>query len=192
MNKNQTTRYGENWINEAELPVHPYLKPISRFDGLYPEDAEEREAYWDFINWAMTREHAVLLNIPKSQNECYWFIELDEFGNDISVFNTMDFQRLHPDRFNKYHYRLKKVYEKVKDLALLHSCISQDEGKENVFKKYRSLVEDEFSDKAKMFLETYKKYPHLVNKDKLIEKIAEQNSRIRRCKRIWKEYAYSD
>ena len=192
MNKKQIRKQVESWIDEKDLPIHPFLKPISRFDGLYPEDDEEREAYWNFINWAMTREHAVLLSIPKPENEYDWCIEVDEFGNDISVVNTMDFQRMHPDGFNKYHYRLKKVCEKVKDLALLHSCISHDEGKENIFKRYRSLVENEFSDKAKMFLETYKKYAHWVNKREIISEIGKLNSRIRKCKRIWKENAYSE
>jgi len=192
MNKNKTIQYVENWIDENELPVHPFLKPIRKKDDLYPKDEEERQAYWDFIYWAVTREHAMLFSIPTQKDEYdFFFSEFDELGNDVSAFNTMDFQRLHPDRFNKYHYKLKKIYEKVKDLALLHSCISHAEGKKNILQRYNNLVENEFRDKAKMYLETYKKYPNLVNKDKLIEKIAELNIRIRKCKRIWKEYAYS-
>jgi len=193
MNKNKTIRYGENWIDENELPVSRLLKPIRKKDDLYPKDEEERREYWDFIYWAMTREHAVLLSIPTQKDESnFCFSDFDELGNDVSAFNTMDFQRLCPDRFNKYHYKLKKVYEKVKDLALLHSCISYTEGKKNILQRYNNLVENEFRDKAKMYLETYKKYPYWVDKDKLIEKIAELNSRIRKCKRIWKENAYSD
>jgi hypothetical protein len=57
-------------------------------------------------------------------------------------------------------------------------------------RRYEILVQNEFRDKAILLLETYKKYPHLVNKEKLLERIAELNSRIRKCKRIWKEHAF--
>lgn len=191
MNKNQTKE--QELIDVEELPVHTYLQPIRVFDGLYPEDEEERQAYWDFIKWAMTREHAVLLSIPQQKNESdIWQNDLDEFGNDSSAFNTMDYQKLHPSTFNKYQYRLTKIYEKLKDLALLHSCISQPKGRENTMQRFKSLVENEFRDEAIMLVETYKKYPHLVNKEKLIERISELNRRIRKCKRIWQEYAYTD
>ena len=95
MNKNQTKE--QELIDVEELPVYPYLQPIRVFDGLYPEDEEERQAYWDFIEWTMTRKHAVLLSVPQQKNESdIWQIELDEFGNDSSAFNTMDYQKLHP------------------------------------------------------------------------------------------------
>jgi len=191
MNNKQIKEQG--LINVEQLPVHPHLKPIGVFDGLYPEDEEERQAYWDFIKWTMTRKHAVLFTIPQQENESdMWLNDLDEFGNDFSAFNTMDYQRLHSSTFNKYQYRLTKIYEKVKDLALLYSCISQPEGRENTLRRYKILVENEFRDKANLLLETYKKYPHLVNKKKLIERIAELNNRIRKCRRIWQEYAYGD
>lgn len=189
MNKNQIKK--QNLVGVEELPVHPYLQPIGVFDGLYPEDEEERQAYWEFIKWTMTREHAVLLSIPQQKYERdIWQNDLDEFGNDTSAFNTMDYQRLHPSTFNKYQYRLTKIYEKIKDLALLYSCISHADGKENTLQRYNILVQNEFRDKAILLLETYKKYPHLVNKEKLLERIAELNCRIRKCKHIWQEHAY--
>ena len=189
MNKKQIK--AQELIDVKEVPVHPCLQPIGVFDGLYPEDEEERQAYWDFIKWTITREHAVLFNIPQQKNESeIWRYDLDEFGNDSSAFNTVDYQRLHPSTFNKYHYRLAKIYEKIKDLALLYSCISHPEGRENTLRRYKSLVENEFRDKANLLLETYKKYPHLVNKEKLVERIAELNSRIRKCRHIWQEHAY--
>ena len=58
----------QHQICAKDLPLHPFLKPIRRFDGLYPEDDEEYEAYSDFIHWFMTQEHALLLSIPKLNN----------------------------------------------------------------------------------------------------------------------------
>jgi hypothetical protein len=191
MNKNQTKE--QELIDVEELPEHPCLQPIRVFDGIYPEDEEERQAYWDFVTWTMTREHAVLLSIPQQKNESdIWQNDLDEFGNDSSAFNTMDYQKLHPSTFNKYQYRLTKICEKIKDLALLHSCISQPEGKQNTWHRFKGLVEKEFRDEAILFVETYKKYPHLVNKDKLLERVSQLNSKIRKCKQIWQEYAHTD
>ena len=180
-------------IDEEELPVHPHVKPVSRFDGLYPQDVEELEAYWDFIHWAVTREHAVLFSIPKPQKENdFWQIELDELGNDISAFNTVDFQRLNNSKFDKYQYKLKKTYQRVTDLALLHSCISDEKGKKNIHQRFKNLVEKEFRDRAVMLVETYKNCKVRMNKDKVIEEIGELNSRIRKCNEIWKMHAYED
>ena len=189
MNKNQIKE--QELIDVIELPVHPHLQPVRVFDELYPKDESECAAYWDFIKWTMVQEHAVLFSIPQKERDI-WQVELDEFGNDTSAFNTMDFQRLNPTEFNRYQYRLSKIYEKIKDLALLYSCISQPDGKENTFRRYKTLVENEFRDKAIMLLDVHKKYPHLVDKDKLIERVAELNSKIRKCKRIWQEYAHKD
>lgn len=178
-------------IDVVELPVHPCLDPLRVFDGLYPKDEEECGAYWDFIKWTMIQEHAILLGIPPQERDI-WQFDLDEFGNDTSAFNTMDFKRLNPTEINKYQYRLSKIYEKVKDLALLFSCVSQPDGKENTFQRYKTLVEKEFRDKAILLLDVHKKYPHLLDKDRLLKRVAELNSKIRKCKRIWQDYAYKD
>jgi len=191
--KQEISNQVQNWILEEDLPPKANLKPISRFDGLYPEDEEERQAYWDFIHWAINMEHAVLLYIPKQQNEQdFWQLDLDETGTDISAFNTVDFEKMYPHNFNKYAYKLKKIYEKVQDLALLHSSITTDEGKRNVHRRFINLIERQFRDKALMLLETYKKYPQLVNKEEVHKKIAGLNRQIKKCNQIWQQYAYQD
>jgi|GEM_PF-950030 hypothetical protein len=183
----------QNWIHEEELPPKATLKPIKKFDGLYPTDEEERQAYWDFINWAINEEHAVLLYIPKQQNENdFWQLDLDDSGTDVSAFNTADFERMHHQNFNKYAYKIKKILERVQNLALLYSCITQDEGKANIHQRFINLIANEFRDKALILLETYKKYPHFINKEKAFERIVELNINIRKCKDIWQKYAYQD
>lgn len=178
------------WIAEEELPSHPHLKPIREFDGLYPEDEDERQAYFDFIHWAMSREHEVLLSIPKPVRETdFWAHDIDESGNDVSAFNTTDFKRLYPDLFNRYQYRLKKVFERVKDLAETYSCISQEAGRKNIHQRFKDLVDQEFRDQAKLLLKTYREHPHLVNKVKLFDRVAEANRHIRKCRQIWRTYA---
>jgi len=75
---------------------------------------------------------------------------------------------------------------------LLHSCISHEEGKKNVHRRFINLVENEFRNKALILLETYKKYPQLINKEKAFKRIVELNSNIGKCKNIWQKYAYQD
>ena len=178
----------EAWIADEELATNGRLKPVRKFDGLYPEDLDEAVAYWDFIHWALTQEHAVLLTIPKQDSrKDFWQIETDD---SISfLFGSADYLGRLPE-FDRYQYRIKKVCEKVKDLAITYSCISNKCGKENTYNKYRRSVENEFQDQAKVLYDTLKKYPAWVNKQKLLERLTELNSRIRRCKRIWDKYAY--
>jgi len=197
----------EIWIAEDELPTKAGLRPVSRFDNRYGyqrtdlhgveaefdnelSEIEEAEAYWDFMHWAMSKEHLVLLSIPKPEAEFdFWPFEFDEKGNDMSAFNTIDFQRLQQP-FNSYHYRLRKVYERVKDLAETHASISDIEGKENTFQRFKVLVENEFRDRAIELQETYKKYKVWCDKQRLMSEIENLNRQIRKCKKIWRDNAY--
>lgn len=191
--KKEISEQVQNWILEEDLPPASTLKPINKFDGLYPEEEEEYQAYWDFIRWALTKDHAVLLYIPKPKNENdFWQLDLDEAGHDVSAFNTVDFQRMYPNTFNKYAYKLKKIYEKIYDLALLHSCVSGEDQKRNIHRKFRALVQSEFRDNALMLLENFKKYPLLTKKEEIHKRIAELNRQIRRCNQIWQLHAWKD
>ncbi len=188
MNGNQIKETVDFWIDEQELPSRPDLTPIRRFDDLYPKDEEEREAYKDFMEWAMSRDMAVLLTLPKPVHQKdFW-----SFEDDLSIsfpYSSMDYQRYHP--FNKYTHKVRKIFEKVEELAIRHSCIRQQEGKANTVKRFEILVKDAFRDKVTMLLASYQKHPHLVNKKKLFDRIAELNAKIRICRRIWQEHAYS-
>ena len=65
-----------------------------------------------------------------------------------SAFNTVDFQRQHPFNFDRFGYRLKKVYKKVQDLAVMHSVISNEAGRINVQQRYRALVDQSSAGKS--------------------------------------------
>ena len=189
MDRTQISQEIDTWIAQAEIASHPSLKPVSRFDGLYPDDPEEYEAYWNFINWCMNRKHAVLDSIPaKESNDYFFHHEPDEA---ISfTFSSANFRSQHPSPYNAYHWRLKKIFEKVKDLAETHSCICHREGKDNVKRRYVNLVENEFRDQAVAIAAHLKKYGHLMHKEKALEKIKEMNSYIKKCKYIWMTNAY--
>lgn len=189
MNGKLISQEVDSWIAQEEIPKHPFLKPIRQFDGLYPEDEEERQAYFDFIAWAMNIEHEVIMSIPLEKNQHNrFFIQLDGDGCDISPYNTIDYLRDHP--FDKYHYRLKKVFERVKDLAETYSCLSNKDGKINIRKRFINLVSTEFQDKAINLRQSYLNNKSRHKKETVLERIEEFNKNIRICNGIWKKYAF--
>jgi len=180
----------ENEFREDDLPVSPFLQPINRRDELYDEIGirtdEEKEAYWEYISQCMNMEHKVIMDIPVPKDTEFWPpVETDE---SLSfAFSSMDFQREHP--FDRYHWKRKKVFDEVKDLGITYSSLSNEDGRDNTHRKYEDLVGKEFKNQAKFLLETYKKYPQWLNKDKTFNRIAGLNSEIRKCNEIWDKYS---
>ena len=180
----------ENNIREDDLPSSPFLKPINRRDELYNEIGirtdEEKEAYWEYISQCMNIEHKVIMELPVSKDDEFWPpVETDESMS--FAFSSMDFQREHP--FDRYHWKRKKVFEEVKDLGITYSSLSNEDGRENTHRKYADLVGKEFRNQANFLLETYKKYPQWLDKDKTFNRIAGLNSEIRKCNEIWDKYS---
>lgn len=172
----------DRWITEQELPTRPFLKRISQYDDLYPEDPDEYEAYCDFISWYLSLDYLPLTIIPAVATEKF-VIEVDEFGNNVTAFNTVDYLRLNP--FSKYHYRIKKMYERVKQLAIAFSTNSTREGKEIAIERFKQLINSEFRDKVIEILRTLTINPEHPKKNDLLEKIQDYNAKIRRCRQIW-------
>ena len=114
------------------------LKVEKGFD-LYSEfDDETEEDYRDFMSWFMQKDDGVLGYIPVKVSKGFFVTEFEE-----SAFNTCDFQSGAP-KFDRYGYRIRKVMERVADLAMQYSCIKSKEGRDGVRKMCRGLVESEF------------------------------------------------
>jgi len=178
-------------IIEEDLPTSPFLKPIDKKEELYREIGiktdEEKEAYWEFIHQTMNNDHKVIMDIPVPKDTEFW--PPIETGESISFpFSSMDYQRERPP-FDKYHWRVQKVYEKVKDLGIDYSSVSDEEGRKNIHQRYKNLVAREFKDQADQILETYKKYPETRDKTKVFRKLADLHSKITRCNDIWNKYS---
>lgn len=178
----------DRWIAEEQLPARAGFKVIRGFDQYEGMDEDEIQAYKEFRRWFVNKDLDLLKMIPVQEKDDF-YIPFEDDDSISFAFGSMDFQRLIP-KFNKYQYKLKKIYERVKDLADTHAAISQQEGKDNTKQKYINLIETEFRDNAIILLKTYNEYPHLVNKEKLFERIAQTNSKILKCKDIWNKYAY--
>ena len=189
MNQEKFSIQVENWIDEEELPVRATLKVIRKNDPNHGLSEDEIKGRNESIRCYILKDLEPLLLIPEDDSEEDFVVR-----NYIeSAFNTWDFVNKHRRRtFNGDHYRIKEIMEKAKELAIMHSCISHKDGRENTKKRFNSLVNSEFRDEAMVLIETLKKYPQLVDRKKLLDRLAGLNSNIRRCYRIWNEHAYTE
>ncbi len=181
----------DRWIDEEDIPSRANFKAIRGFSTYEGMDEDEIEAYRDFMYWAIHRKHEAIMQISEQEPSDH-FLSYEADG-DLTLsfpFSSMDYERLHPDNFNRYHYRLQKIYERVNDLALLHSSISSEEGKKNTCERFKALVRGEFRNRVLALAEKYRKYNHCIDRLKMLNEIEKLNRQIRKCKEIWQKYAY--
>jgi len=120
-----------------DVPTRAGLKQLKSFDLYEGFDDELVDDYRDFMSWFFQRDHATL-NAISVKGAAGFFI--DEF--EESAFNTCDFVKDKP-KFDRFGYRLKKILERVCDLAIQHSCITDEVGREDVKRRCRAVVEVE-------------------------------------------------
>jgi replicative DNA helicase len=177
----------DTWVSEDEIPFSPTLKIIRRSDPWYGMSEEEIEDAKEFIRCHLLKDHETILQIPiQAQENDFWAPNHQDFLE--SAFNTWDYQRTQKP-FDKYAWRIKKVLEKIKDLAMLHSSISQPEGKANIQRRYETVVDNEFRDRLPSLFQRYQKAWTEEQRNEIRGKVAELNRRIMQCKKVWEEYA---
>ena len=138
----QISQTADTWIIE-EIPVSPALKIIRENDPWYGMSEEEIE------------DHEFILQIPiELQEKDFW--APNHQGFQESAFNTHDFQRTLPP-FNRYAWRIKKVLEKIRDLAIYHSSTSQPKGKARLQRRYEIVADNEFRDRRPALFQRYQK-----------------------------------
>ncbi len=179
----------DSWIAESELPSAANIRPIRKFDDLYPDDQDEYEAWCEWVHWHMNKDHAIIMTIQVNDKKDNW-IPYEPDDSLSFPFSSMDFNRRFEGN-NTLHWKIKKVYEKVKDLAQTYSCISDSDGKKRTEERFKLLVEKEFETELRTIIDHLKVYGHLMNKNKAAERIEELNKRIKKCKFIWLEHANS-
>ena len=174
----------DSWIDSDELPVSPGLKVERRNDPWFGYTDDEIEKCKEFIGWYLRQEFEPLLEIPAGPVEKdFWFESYEEYLE--SAFNTYDFQR-NQRPFDKYGYRVKKVLEKVEDLAILHSCISSAQGRENIYRRYQSLVEVEFREPVLGLVGRFANCAYPERRLELKKRIGRYNLMILRCNEVWR------
>ena len=175
----------DQWIEKESYQNTLALRVIRQNDPWQDMPEEEVEDRREFIRCYLLRDMEILLMIPIQPRENdFWFANHQEFME--SAFNTYDFQK---DRipFDKYSYRLKKVLEQIKDMAILHSCISQQEGRNNIHKRYQSIVENEFRRPLLNLLDSLNKATDKEKRLEIFHRILEIHKRIHQSKLVWEK-----
>jgi len=186
MNQRQINIHVDKWIEEDDLPVSASLKVIHRNDPDYGMTQDEIEDRNEFIRCYILSSFEALLTIPLKKLESNFFVE----NWEKSAFNTEDYYRLYPNMgFDRYSFRIKKILQEVEHLAILYSCISDNQGRQRAFNRYRTLVDKEFRNKALFLIGKYRITNDPEEKLELKQKISELNKRILQCKKLWEQYA---
>ena len=175
------------WVQEETQPKVGRVSAIRKNSLWYGMSDEEIEDRREFIRYYLLKDFELVLQIPvqPSDND-FWFSSHQEFVE--SPFNTWDFQKMRRP-FDKYGYRIKKIMEHAKDLALLHSCISQPEGRKNIRDRFELVVNNEFRNPLLSIIERYQRTYDEERKFDLRRKVANLSRHILECKAIWQRYS---
>ena len=182
----------DSWVAEEELPVHAGLKVVRLNNPNYCLTDDEIKERNEFIHWYLMQDFKLLMIIPAKTYEDDFFIgNFTPEDEEYNAFNTVDFQRtLQP--FDKYGYAMKKIMERIQDLALLHSVISSQEDRQATYRRYEGIVEIEFRDRLIDLVGRYQTTGAEHIRSSLKQKIAEISRRILEAKKIWEQYAPRD
>jgi hypothetical protein len=185
-------RYTENCIPEEKMPPRAGLIAVRKKDPNYGLRDEEIQDRIEFIRCYLLNDFKVLLLVPKQEYGDEFFIQDYLVMDDsYSAFNTVDFQiMMRP--FNKYGYAIKKIMEHVKDLAIMHSCISYPEDREDVHKKFKNYVAQRFGYQFEALAMKLHLEESAQKQYSLKRKIAQLEQKIRKCQKIWERYAPPD
>ena len=177
----------DRWMEEETHPKVRRVTAIRQNSPWYGMSDDEIEDRREFIRCYLLKDFEPILMIPAhpAEND-FWFVSHQEFVE--SPFNTWDFQKTRRP-FDKYGYRVKKVLEHVKDLTILHSCISQPEGRERVKARMELLVNEEFRNPLLELVERHKRTYDEERRFGLRRKIARLSRYLLECKAIWQRYS---
>ena len=177
------------WIPEEELPVQPGLKVIRTRDPDYGLSEDEIQDRKEFIRCYLLRDYELLMMIPKQESDSDFFMaDCSVAEEEYSAFNTHDFQKTQRP-FNKYWYAMKMILERVKDLAILHSSCSDEEGRKEISTRYEALLDREFRDSVQRLAWWHSRAMDEERRLTLKDRIASLNRRLLDCKKLWERYA---
>jgi hypothetical protein len=182
----------ENYIPEEELPVRTGIRVIRQSDpddGLSDDEIADRN---EFIRCHLAREFELLMMLPGNKEGTIFFIpDCHVTDEAYSAFNTIDFQNtIQP--FDKYGYAMMKIMERVKALAILHSSISREEGRQNIVRRFNSLIEFEFREPLFSCVDRFKAAKTEEQKERQKIKIGDLNRRILEARKTWEQFAPID
>lgn len=183
MNYRQKAVYGNN-IPEEELPMRYGIKVLRTSDPDYGLSEDEIADRNEFIRCYLAREFELFMMLPSTESNDFFIPDCHVANDGYSAFNTVDFQKTQTP-FDKYGYAIKKVMQRVKDLAILHSVITSEKGRQNIINRFHALIDLEFRERLLGSVERYKVARTDEQKERLKKKIGELNYRILEAKHTW-------
>jgi hypothetical protein len=179
----------ENWIPTEQLPPSAGLKVICKNSPDHELTEDEIQDRNEYIRCYLLKDFELLMMIPKQDTKDDFFIyDCDVFSRHYSAFNTHDFQKqMRP--FNMQAYVMKKIMERVKDLAIMHSCIRQPENRQLVYERFISLMNFEFLNEVEELARQLHTDISYTEQAQIKRKITSLSCKIQKCKRIWERYA---
>lgn len=182
----------ENSFPDEQLPPSPALKVIRVNDPDYGLTEDEIQDRYEFIRCYLMSEFKTLMMIPKQEKTNDFFIpDVDVHHEEYNAFNTHDYQKTQQP-FNKYGYAMNKVLERVKDLAILHSCITDNQRRESVHRRYEALLDCEFRYHVLALAERHAAETNNARRLHTKQKVAELNRRIMTCNSLWAHHASAE
>jgi hypothetical protein len=179
-------------VPEEELPVRANMRVISRNHPNYGMSTDEVADRNEFIRCYLMREFEALMMIDADEQDDSFYVPDYTVADDgYSAFNTVDFQRT-MEPFDAYGYAMGKIMERVKNLAILHSALTGDEGRQNTLRRFNSLIEYEFRERLLGCVDRFQTARTDEQKESLKKKIGELNRRIIECRKIWERHAPRD
>ena len=184
-----TMSYTENCIAEESLPPRAGLKAIRSIDPNHGLDTDEVQDRIEFIRCYLLKEFEVLLLIPKQDGRDDFFVnDITVTDPQYSAFNTVDFQN-QCHAFDKYGYAMRKIMERVRDLAIMHSSISDPVDRAMIAQRYENFLDIKFRDRLAVLIVQFQNCSCFEKRSGIKLKIAELNRRILEARIIWARYA---
>lgn len=176
-------------IVEEDLPVRAGLRAVRISDPDYGMTDDEIRDRNEFIRCYICQDNELLMMIPATGPDNEIFIgDYDVYDSEYSAFNTHDYQRTQRP-FDKYGYAMKQIMERVKDLAILHSCISDGAGRQEIYQRYLGLVDYQFRDQLNRLAIRHRLEPDPDKRWRIKRRIMSLSRRILECKKVWEHYA---
>ena len=185
-------RYERNCSPEEELPPRAGLIVVRENDPNFGLSDTEIQDRIEFIRCYLLKDFEAILLVPRQDQTDDFFVQ-DYLVMDggYSAFNTVDFQNTMRS-LNKYGYAMKKIFERVKDLAIMHSCISQPEHRKEVYQNFKNFIARKFGYQLEEFAIQLHLEESSVKRYSLRRKIRQLEQKIRQCQKIWERYAPPD
>lgn len=173
-----------------------YMTEQEVIEELEERGVEQAVALSEVEAFIVMEEWQIILSIPKIKRDFFNLRQMEETtpGHyaDISAFNTVDYlNESNNFEFDKFRYMADKVAERAEDLAIMHSCITSDEGKSRVRQNFIAHVNCRYRNYALRLLSAHNATNDEAAKAELREKIEKQNRQIRRLKAIWEKFAHA-